>query len=380
MLYYAATFSIALLFSALAECKIRQRRDSAAKVFLFLSALVLCALAGIRDNSVGTDIAYYADYRFELACRHSSLIEYVNAANIEVGYAIFAFLISRFTSNLGWLLFFSQAMVIIPLYMAAYLKRDHASVFMLSVVYVFWFYCYTLNIMRQSIAGAWLVLFYVLWDLKGRKKALLSLAVALVFHNSAILGLIMLLTAKQVCGKAGSWSLFKRCVLIIGITGVMLGFSRFIEILSAVNLLSGDYARRILAVESGTVITPIELILRAIIMFFPVLFELIVFQKPLNKKREQPSSRNQRLYQYMLLLGFTMSLGVGISPYIDRFVYYCNYYVPISIATYAKSGLKKQSNRRIFCVIELLVVIAYWYIVYMFYRWHAVMPFKTRLS
>ena len=382
MSYYIVTFAIAIMFASIAERYNKRDKTSKVKAFLLLSAITFGILAGIRDNSVGTDISYYAESCFNRVCGTNSLFTFLKMVTIEPGYAFLAFVVSRFTTELGWMLFFSQILVVGPLYIASYLKRKNLSFSMVAVVYAFWFFCFSLNIMRQSIACALIVLFYVLWQKQKKVLSGVVFVLACLFHQSAIFGALVVLFSQFACsGRAKKMSLIKKWGIIAAFIVAMFSFMRIVSILATMNILSSEYSKRVLASSGESAFTPIEYILRAFILFMPLLLTKIRIgsHDECTYVADYDDIKLEcQLFNYILIVGFILSFGRMISAYLIRLVYYCNYFTVIYVAIVSKIGLKFKSNRYALRVIEIVLCVFYWYTIYIKLGWHAVTPFHVR--
>ena len=64
MTIYFGTFIVSYLFCWYGEWLINHKKVKIARVMLILAALAPAVLAGIRDYTIGTDIATYGHWRF----------------------------------------------------------------------------------------------------------------------------------------------------------------------------------------------------------------------------------------------------------------------------------------------------------------------------
>ena len=152
MYYYLGTFISSLIFIYMAEKQFKRHKKI---IFILLSTIALfipCWLAGIRGDTVGTDVMVYAIPQYNYAKSFSNFFVYSAFSGIEPLYSFLVFLCSKFNLGVSVLLFISQFLVILPLYIVGLKKIDQLSLTFFMFVYYFFFYHITLNMMRQSIA------------------------------------------------------------------------------------------------------------------------------------------------------------------------------------------------------------------------------------
>ena len=105
------------------------------------------------------------------------------------------YVIAKIIGNLQWVLFFIHILIVVPIYLGLRKFKDlDGKLWLCMLVFYFMFYNVSLNIVRQYIAIA--ILFYgissLLNDKRGETKFWISLIVALLFHNSSLLGIVEL--------------------------------------------------------------------------------------------------------------------------------------------------------------------------------------------
>lgn len=170
--------------------------------------LILSLFAGLRSPSVGTDVAGYAIPLFNLASGSSSFSSFYHlnwlrawgwssVDTIEIGYLGLVWIAAKLGSS-QVLLFLTSLFTVGPIYIALAMRRKELSLPAALFVFMFQFFCVTLNAMRQWIAIAFVFLAFVGFYDKNKplrtQPALFALVVvAYLFHTSAVLGFIPLL-------------------------------------------------------------------------------------------------------------------------------------------------------------------------------------------
>lgn len=168
------------------------------KVVFFLAVLIPSLLAGFRANSVGIDVRAYIIPNMQTAgsIQIRSLSDCFAALDMapEYLYMFLVYICSRITADEGLLLFMVQFLTIAPIALAAIKMRKELSIPLAMATYLFCFYNNTLNIMRQSVACAFILLgavFLFKKDMKINSKTVVCFIIAALFHKSALMGIIL---------------------------------------------------------------------------------------------------------------------------------------------------------------------------------------------
>ena len=211
-------------------------------------AIVLpCFLASVRATSVGNDISVYVLPNYEIAQKMSasiqSFIEFQKVSNCELLFSLVVFLGAKIGS-LSLIFFLIELLIIAPVYYSLWLERDQLSLPAGLVVYYLLWYSFSLSGMRQSIAMSFILMAFVLWrQRKGKKKVLLSVAIASLFHISALLVVaifFVLYVINEVSNKK-----FKYMDLVV-LVGLFIFYRSFENILAGfLELVQPRYAQYI---------------------------------------------------------------------------------------------------------------------------------------
>lgn len=208
MLPYLATFwsSIAIL----AIIQGWSRKSVGFKFWLLVSMMLPCLLAGFRATSIGTDVTGYAEPLFDVArsCDtfttfyntdwlRLSTWKYTSAADFEIGYVVLVWVASRVFSTVQGLLFLTQLLVAIALYWTLLRSECDEALPCGVCVYLFMYFNQSLNLMRQWIAVAFVLLGVVglyssAQGAKGVLRSAISILFGTLFHTSALLGMLVL--------------------------------------------------------------------------------------------------------------------------------------------------------------------------------------------
>lgn len=167
-------------------------------VFSVLGLFIISFFAGIRANEVGADTSGYPIRFMKIATQSTSFTEFVENCselkNEPLG-ALLVYFCSCFTADSGLLLFFYQLLTVVPIFLAAKKFRKYISITDAMAVYLFMFFNNSLNMMRQSVACAFILLGFSDWLIKNKisKKSILLFISAILFHRASIYGIALIL-------------------------------------------------------------------------------------------------------------------------------------------------------------------------------------------
>ncbi|APA93621.1 EpsG family protein [Myroides sp. ZB35] len=198
------------------------------KLLLRISFILLFILSAFRSELVGTDTKGYF-MLFErmqrgIEIRQEVLWRYLNQLVVYVG------------GDFNLLLIISSLLVLVPVYLVI---KSHSpyKFFSLFLYYSLYFYLFSLNITRQSIAVGFtlLALVYLIDDKK--KKFVLFVLLATGFHTTAILSLFLLFI-DRIPNKDRFLLLISGITIFIGIflsgplftlAGSLFGYLQYVE-------------------------------------------------------------------------------------------------------------------------------------------------------
>ena len=178
---YSGMFISSLYFVNQAD-KTKSKRK-----FILLSLLALiipCLFAAFRGEKVGTDVLQYAKPYYLGALNSSSLQSFLIQGSAETGYEVFMFFVTKIFKNFTAILFFTEALIIGPIYIVSIKNRKNCPMWVTVLVYYMIFYIASFNFMRQSIAAALLLLAY--FELVEKKwiKFIILISLAQSFHTT----------------------------------------------------------------------------------------------------------------------------------------------------------------------------------------------------
>lgn len=243
MLFYTFVFVVSTCFFFIAS-----KKKAAITIYSLLGILIPSIIAGLRDLSVGTDTELYYPIYTTIATANS-IVEVGDSINTEWFYIVISFIADYF-GGYPFLLFICQLLTITLVYLTAYRLRKYVCVWLVMFLYFCFFYNFSLNIMRQCVAVAYVLsISRFLWK-KEYKKYLIYSLLSIIFHTSAIIGCIFIFIIYRIsliqksnnkyiiitlylCGMTFMYLLFRE----LGYIFDLMSIGRFSEY---TNYLSGD--------------------------------------------------------------------------------------------------------------------------------------------
>ena len=191
MYIYIITFLITILLVWLAENKAKSRKNKI--ILLILAVVPMFFISAIRYN-VGTDYEkrYVADYY--------TLLEGKNVGNLEIGFKAIDYLCLFFTKE-PYLLFVITSLIILAIIFEVIYKKSSNRILSIIVVFLGGYFFATLNIIRQYISVAFILLGYQFLMSENKKKAYIGFVIcailAFFMHSSSIICFIIILLTKK---------------------------------------------------------------------------------------------------------------------------------------------------------------------------------------
>lgn len=369
MWVYIIGFIISLFLFYYAEK--RKFSGQEAKTCIFFAILIPCLIAGLRSKAIGTDLETYVEPLFQAAERSKTLRAYLDTgyslrgwdytavADFEIGFTLLIFGIQKLFGDMQVLLFVIQALTIIPIYLGLRAFGKTQPVWLGMAVYFLMFFNYSLNMMRQWIAMAWLFYaFHFLMQDKYRKYFIV-LAFALLFHATAILGLAIVAIYRLVA-RENSYGKTVKALMLCGI-GVASIFSleMLTELLKLLGLNYGSYL-------SGSVtFMPNQIFYR-----LPILLLMI-----LQWKRFKKTNVYARFYLLMVIFDLLTSQLTSIYSHSARIgVYFSEYYMLAYPALHMTSARKY--NRKVVMWFTLAYLCVYWWFIYVYGGTSETVPYQ----
>ena len=191
VLFYYLLFFLAFFFFAVADTT---ANDNSCKFFTLIGVLILSVFAGVRDLSVGIDTEPTV-FAFFLPFEKVISLDMVSDVILsEPIYGYLSFALHKLTNEPWVFLFTTQFLTAGPVAAGLYRYRKKALISIGMLVYMFLFYQFGLNIIRQSISAAFL--FWAFVECLNRRYFLSTVlsVFCFLFHKSGIIGIALVLS------------------------------------------------------------------------------------------------------------------------------------------------------------------------------------------
>lgn len=377
MFIYLATYLSSLFFIMIAEkYRVLLVNNQSSQRFLtnlpyllliLIALLIPAILAGVRDYSVGTDVLVYGNAWFNRAFTvdYKTYVEWATSSSIGSGYAFLNYVVSRFSDNPHVFYFIYNLLENILIFLGIKHFRGNINVTLGMATYYFLFFNVLLNILRQGMALALIV-----WGLKyvvDKKfvKYILVVAIATLFHSTAILAVVIYLVY-WVFNDVKDMSILKDLVSLSIIMLILLLFTQLTTILNSHWLLSDRYQAFVSSsnVRGGFLVH--------LLLCIPIL-ALYVLNLIYNKKL----SGMDKSFSYLVLVTTLMSIFNIYSSNLSRITLYFDFLFIIMIPYIVKNGLPriKWKNVDVELVLVTIYLFIYWWLIFVIMQSGETVPF-----
>lgn len=289
MIFYITIFIISIIFVHFAG----KKTNSYILHFFALTGPIL--IMSLRDQNVGTDTPHYVDM-YDWSYSANSLLDYLLATRIEPLFATLLYVCSHNNLSLIGLYFTSAVLSILPVYYVAIKNRNEASPVLVMFIFYMLFCPYAFNIMRQSIATAFLVLALHFLLRKEYIKTYLFVLIAFLNHYISIcfLPIVLFIQFRNLANKKA---------IAVFVLLFVLFLPRIIPLFdSSLDYYQGTYMDKGRVVYQSCYV--VEMLLNFLLVFWA--------------KRYKKYIDNYSVY---LILSFLTLIAIGsstIAPYIYR--------------------------------------------------------------
>lgn len=383
ILVYGILFILVIGISYIAGILKKKKRKIQAVTLSIVAIFIVCLFAGLREDTVGTDVRVYAKPVFEGVSQCSLKDIGIFRSDVDYGFKLLAYFVARTTESLGVFLFFVQLFTFVPVYVVAYKRNGKIPIWLTVFVYLCVFYCATFNVMRQSICAAMLLLAYIYFEEKKYVKTVIYAVIASFFHGTAIVGIaIFALGHCTMLVKNVKW---QRTLIAIIILATTVVFTQWENILSWLigsgivperyriyaQIFAGNYSSRQAYMVQVNVGNYVEVAYRCLFAFLGFIWGY--------RKNMIRSSKNMAVYiniASMCALFCLLAMIILNSSYGLRAVWN-NEFIYLLLLPQLMSSPKislRQTNIRF--LIIAAVIVSYFLIGYIGFGWHGVSPLQ----
>lgn len=346
--YFALAAIIGLYGTAIHANTDQGRR----KRFVIVAFALMILLAGLRSPNVGIDIPnHYAKNFVRIASFSLTDVPKFSAmGNYEIGYCYYTWFLNLISHEVQVYIFITELLIYSAI--GYFIYKESTDVVMSTELVIFsCLYYMCMNIMRQGLAVAIILVGYVWLDYSNRRikdyiKYVILIFLASTFHSSAILCLLMIVfdrlkfTRKQIIGGGVITVLLYEFYMqiYVGILGI---------------LGSSNYERYLTGSESMG-----NMNMQSIFNFiltvgaFAIGYYVLVWKKKtvktllIDDKNGYQLQKNESFMLFMVLMASVCRLLLFRMNIINRFTYYFIPYVLV-LYPYAIDSMHLKSNRTI---------------------------------
>lgn len=342
----------------------------------------LSLLAAFRAETIGTDIKVYALPIYE-ASKAYSLGDLLANSPSAILYSFMAWIVSHTIDNFQLFLFFVQVSILVPV--VIYLKKNQHMhlVSNAMLIFLFLYFPMTFNIMRESMAAAFMLLSSYYMLNKRWPTFIIMFTVAMLCHPSALIGLLMLILVYRSTALVANKSKAKYIGLIIISGAVLLIAVNWVSIASwAINTVhilpsSFKYYITIFSTEQKDRLIGKQYFFDlGIANYIEVAFRIAIFfliRKRLKNEKsfEATFLRNANTFNVLIYLFLFL---IFKTSYIYRLTMYLDYLNIVSLS-YGSTGMKNLRCTKTDALV-LITTFAFFIIYYFIFGCHEVIPYK----
>lgn len=377
MIIYLVVFITSALSLYLSR-RIRSRLSK--KVLVFIGILIPSLLAGLRSSSIGVDVSVYAIPFFERAKASSGIAEFFTyqfaLGNTDIGFNMVTYIVSKFAQDYHWSLFFYQLITLTVVYAAfcKYEQKYDTPIWFVMMLYYLCLYNISLNIMKQTIAVAFVLLASTYLFEKKYKKYAICMVLGILFHSTALFGFVFLFMHILFQSKNQQISereQLKRTLLFIMVVFiVLLEVNQITNFLVNIGVFRTNYLRYLSGGDYSTISEgrSISVITLGIQLVYTT---ILILHYRIMGRRELPSLLFIISSSFVLL--FTC-IGPLIAEYISRLSYY---FVPIQISGLASTTrFYKKETKMIWMLFIVVFVFLTWLRSFVILGYGATVPYQ----
>lgn len=367
MLPYFLIYSLSFILFHFSD-KLKHRKG----LPLVLALLLLALLAGLRNETVGTDTNLYAVPMFNDIAQYrgnfSLLFSYYSLEQgIEELYIVFNYIVSLISTNANFYLFALHFLLVGVILIAVRVANVNVTFAMYQYIMV-WF-ASTLNAARQSVALAFCLLaFSMLIQRYKNRWIIIVMIIAYGFHHSAIIFVIIILIYKIICSNPSIFSSVKmKFVYIICGLVCLLFFNQILVFLTGIGFGEEKYLERYGSSElygSGLPISVLSL----------TIFNLGIFYLAKRKCRNNYNKGFAVFSEYILLISVVLCGSALISTFAIRIN---SYFIYLSVIILPYFIFKCKS--RLLIRTSVMFYLFYWIMVVVVANLSDTNPYVSRI-
>lgn len=329
--------------------------DKNKKIYIIIIGIILIIISGFRSVNVGADTLQF--------CRDFDNIKRIGwdyvfrATRYEIGFVFLCKILGEICNNYQILIFFTSFIVNVLICKFIY-EESKDCVLSLYMYITLNYFAANMNIMRQAVAMAIILIAYMTFLKKNRRVLyMICVCLACMFHTSAICGALLLLIPNK------KYSMKKYCSTIV-ISGIAFLLANTVFI--SITKIFGNYSGYINSefYESNYVAAVFKML---------ILFVILTVSYIYNRKNS-----NEMDNKYMYISSLALIFGAA-SVKITLLGRISNYFSIFNIILLPNILKRYKDKKQIYIVYYLLYLFCflYWLIISIYRpEWYGVIPYS----
>ena len=355
MLVYIVAFCVSTIVFKFGD----HVKDNKRKYVDIIAIFILCLLAGLRAKVVGTDTQGYlvplvnraiSSTSIKSFMQYSWILDYTvkYVSQYEPTFTLLVYIISKCFKSIAVVQFTIELLCVLPVYIALR-KKGVVPIWFGMLVYMLQYYNESYNSLRSSIAMSFVFLAITYWMIQKKRRCILFLAIAILFHYSALIGLIII----AVYEFLGKRNIFNNINIkhINMYSAIAAGILVLFSIGIVHNLIENTFLSRYAGYINGN------------IRFMPyqILYVLFPFIVLLANSRKLKISQQEWMF-YVVMIAYVMIAGqiTSVNIFGARVVLYFKIFSTYAYPLACKTG----RNEKILTLAIIIYLITFWLIYY----------------
>lgn len=351
LIFYITSFSLSGFLFYIGSLN----KKNSFNIVSIIALIIPICIATFRYG-VGTDYFSYLNgfYRAE---SYSIYNNFIDNGIFESGFYIIT-KIAIVMGNYRSMFALSSILTLVPIYYVFSKHRGIESVTLGMILYLCIYFPTSLNIMRQYIALAFVVLSFDFIFKRQFIKFVITILIASLFHKTAIIVLLLYFLWSK---NNEIFNILKMCVAIFLLIFIAIYYIDFLEILSSINGFE-NYSIYLTNEVSGQN--------RDIYLKFVVFIMIFLIRKPLIKYDER-----NKFYLLLLVFDLIISFTGYSSPFIKRFSLYFGIAQLFLLAS-APKAFKGKTVKMLIYFLICIYGILYFVLIYYLLGQSDIFPYK----
>lgn len=342
------------------------------KVLVFIGLLIPCAVAGLRNYTVGTDTGGHILNLYKIAGNTFNFNDFQKKAELiynckDYIYLFLTYIFGHYNISFQLMLFLFESLIIFPIYFTLKkIKLDNSNIILGMTLFYLTIYNLSMNMIRQSIAIAFILLSFAIFTRRKNKKSILLsivlFVIAVEFHDTAIYTLPVYIFYYILNNKKikENYKTIIVAFIIIAALAFLIFHKPILTFIGNIGIYPKAlwYLNRYSSFDIDFTGTLKNLLVVALIFYKRDFFK--------------ENGRNYKFGLLIAILNVILNFLGTFIMYSDRIAYYLFYLV---IANYIALLTKKSTNNKILVIGILVIFIVYWIIVILINNGSQTLPY-----